>query len=1058
MKYFTNVISVIMLMLLQGFTASALASEPFPFSLEDDRGKLTKSVLSTPWNEGDFKECVIGYSLSAKPNLVCTEKFGTGKLAPTRSTDIYVAQYGSNGYFVSDYVPTYTIMTKNGYYWYAESDGNVCGKYSRDYSYRDEWIFTESSNNYGGLNIWNAYRSTRALLLVEGNTSGTVGGMYQANSAALSYSYNSMYNSTGDYFRNAYYPSVYLGLNSSAGYISNQSYLNNNVYVTMEMKNMFDCPKSISFGKTSQTMNVGDSDNFTLNINSLWNSSISDEDVISLEGTSEGFKIVAKNPGTAVFTFQNRFSGATASITYTVKSAEVLPTSIYLSNSNISSIRKTSDNVHTLTATVFPSNATDTTVSWKSSNSTVASVDSYGKVTCKAPGSAVITCTSNSAPSVKATCSVSVTQAVTSITVTGSSTMEVGDTQTLSATVYPSNASNKSVTWSSSNTSVVTVSSYGYVTAKASGTAYITCKAADGNGASKTYYITVEDEPSEYLDMTWVDVTSNNSDLLNMLQSDVLSLTGTLKNNSNSGVYVYTRLFLVSVDDNGEMDYSKYKYVSDPKEHYYSAYSSVTATHSMSLADVVTGKYVAFLCYYEPAEEMWYYTSEFEYPVEVKKTTSESCYLSANSATVLKGTSVELPINMTNSVALTSFQFDMYLPDGVEIATDSYGDYEIFVSDARTSTRKHSVSAAEQSDGAVRILCYSPTNANFSGYTGEVLTINLTTTSSASAGTYKATIKNQTLSTTDLTSYKPSDRTFYVTVKDYIPGDVNGDRVVTVVDVTAAVSLALGGGSSYLIREAADINGDGQITVVDVTGIVNIVLTGSTRSAGMVYAGSQQVSKAILVGNGDGIKICADDEKKKKMAPASGTIAVYIDNCNIEPGEEKQIPILMNNPNDAFTGVQFDMYLPDGLSIVREDDFAIIDIGSRSSSRRHTVSSAKQPDGAERVLAYSNSNYNFSGESGEILLVTVKAAPAFKGGNVMLKNVLLSRSDVTGFEAPDYTAVISTITGIEGLTVDEQAGSVYFDLSGRKIEESNMENKGIVIMRARNGKTVKVIK
>lgn len=1043
-------------MLLQGINVSA-TNEPVPFYLDDDRGKPTKFVLSNPWNEGGNKKSVsIGYTKTGKPNLVCTEKFGNGVLG-TRATDIYVVQYGSNGYFVSDIVPTYTIKTKNGYYWSVDTgDGSVYGKYSRDTYHRDEWIFTESSNSYGGINIWNAYYGPDAVLAVEGNTSGTVGGLYTANSGALTCSYDPMYNSTGDYFRNSYYTSTYLGLNSSAGKISNQSSLNNNVYVTMTLENAYDCPKSISFGKTSQTLNVGESDPLTTNVQSLWWYTISDEDVISLETTSEGFNIVAKSVGTAVFTFMNKFSGASASITYTVKSAEVLPTSISLSNSKISSVRKTSDNIYTLTATVYPSNATDKTVSWSSTNSTVASVDSYGKVTCKAPGSAVITCTSNSASSVKATCSVSVTQAVTSITVTGSSTMEVGDTQTLSATVSPSNASNKSVTWSSSNTSVATVTSSGYVTAKASGTASITCKAADGNGASKTYYITVENEASEELDMTWVDVTSNNSDLSNMLQSDVLSLTGTLKNNSSSGVYVYTRIFLESVDDYGNEN-GKYRYVSEQMYHYYAAYSSVTSTHKMSLEDVVPGKYTATLCYYEPTVELWYYTGKFEFPVEVKEATSESCYLSANSATVLKGTSVELPINMTNSVALTSFQFDLYLPDGVKIATDNYGDYEIFVSDTRTSTRKHTVSAAEQSDGAIRILCYSPSNANFSGSTGEVLTINLTTTSSASAGTYKATIKNQTLSTIDLTSYKPSDKTFYVTVKDYILGDVNGDRVVTVVDVTAAVSLALGGGSSNLVREAADINGDGQITVVDVTGIVNIVLTGSSHSPNMAYAGPQHVSKAILVGKEAPIKVCADDVKERKMAPQAGTIAVYIDDCNIDPGKDIQIPILMNNPNDAFTGVQFDMYLPDGLSIVREDDFAIIDIGSRSSSRRHTVSSATQPDGAERILAYSNSNYNFSGESGEILLVTVKADDSFKGGNIMLKNVLLSRSDVTGFEAPDYTAMISTTVGIDGITIDEQTGLDFYDLSGRKIS-SDSHNKGVVIMRDRNGKTVKVIK
>ncbi len=64
-------------------------------------------------------------------------------------------------------------------------------------------------------------------------------------------------------------------------------------------------------------------------------------------------------------------------------------------------------------------------------------------------------------------------------------------TATLTATVTPSNATNKSVTWTSSNTSVATVSSSGVVTAKANGTATITAKTADGTNLTATCTVTV---------------------------------------------------------------------------------------------------------------------------------------------------------------------------------------------------------------------------------------------------------------------------------------------------------------------------------------------------------------------------------------------------------------------------------------------------------------------------------------------------------------------------------------------------------------------------------------
>ena len=69
--------------------------------------------------------------------------------------------------------------------------------------------------------------------------------------------------------------------------------------------------------------------------------------------------------------------------------------------------------------------------------------------------------------------------------------LNIGKSQQLTASVTPSNASNKNVTWKSSNTSVATVSASGVVTAKAIGTATITATAADGSGKSATATITV---------------------------------------------------------------------------------------------------------------------------------------------------------------------------------------------------------------------------------------------------------------------------------------------------------------------------------------------------------------------------------------------------------------------------------------------------------------------------------------------------------------------------------------------------------------------------------------
>ncbi len=151
-----------------------------------------------------------------------------------------------------------------------------------------------------------------------------------------------------------------------------------------------------------------------------------------------------------------------------------------------------------LSATVSPTNASNKTVSWRSSNKAVATVTSGGKVTAKAAGTATITCTAKDGSGKKATCRVTVTNpAPTVVKVTGiklnktGATLVKGDALTLKATVTPTNASNRAVTWKSSNTRIATVSGTGKVTAKAVGTVTITCTAKDGSGKKATCKITV---------------------------------------------------------------------------------------------------------------------------------------------------------------------------------------------------------------------------------------------------------------------------------------------------------------------------------------------------------------------------------------------------------------------------------------------------------------------------------------------------------------------------------------------------------------------------------------
>ena len=163
----------------------------------------------------------------------------------------------------------------------------------------------------------------------------------------------------------------------------------------------------------------------------------------------------------------------------------VLPIVVEEISFNKTSVSLKAGETVTLTATVKPDDATDKTVTWSTSDASVATVND-GVVTAKKVGTATITA---KAGDKSATCEITVVATpVTAVTLNKTSaSLKAGETVTLTATVKPDDATDKTVTWGSSDESVAKVEN-GIVTAIGKGLSTITAKAGD---TSATCMVTV---------------------------------------------------------------------------------------------------------------------------------------------------------------------------------------------------------------------------------------------------------------------------------------------------------------------------------------------------------------------------------------------------------------------------------------------------------------------------------------------------------------------------------------------------------------------------------------
>lgn len=218
-----------------------------------------------------------------------------------------------------------------------------------------------------------------------------------------------------------------------------------------------------------------------------WKSS--DDNIAKIDS---GGNITAQNPGKATLTAMLYSQKKSATATLSVRQPV---TGIFMPTSTITLY--TGGEGRLLQTEIFPKNATNQNITWKSKNTKIARVDENGRVKPVGVGMTEVTATTEDGD-FEAKCFVNVVNSYVdvqtlSVKNTDAMTIKVGDSVNAIVTVSPSNARNKTLKWSSDDTKIATVSQAGRIRGVSVGTANITVETTNGKKQTFTVNVTESD-------------------------------------------------------------------------------------------------------------------------------------------------------------------------------------------------------------------------------------------------------------------------------------------------------------------------------------------------------------------------------------------------------------------------------------------------------------------------------------------------------------------------------------------------------------------------------------
>ncbi len=375
--------------------------------------------------------------------------------------------------------------------------------------------------------------------------------------------------------------------------------------------------------------------------------------------------------------------------------------------------------------------------------------------------------------------------------------------------------------------------------------------------------------------------------------------------------------------------------------------------------------------------------------VEMQEVTNIT--LTAADVTLRKGEQAKLTFSMNNGeTGIIGFQFDLTLPEGISISgMEDHGRCAGF----RLKTSKEPI------NGKRTVVCYcedTESTKTVTGSEGPLFTLLLEAGENLKEGQLQGVIDNVTLVKEDHTKVYPAESTFSITIDNPLMGDVNGDGIVSVDDITRIVD--------YIIYKkvegtfdanAADMDKDGVIDVADITLVVKAIM-------------EQQPSNARQLANA-----MQTDDVLTLQELGDGNFAVSLNN------------------RYGYMASQFDIKVATGTTIT-----AMTLDADRCPD--HTLSYQQVADTIYRVIIYSPGNQLYEGSDGTLL--TFKASGATTG--MAIDESLF----VDASHQKTFFGRVPVTTGIASVTNEHTSPTRIYTLGGRQLPNDSPLKKGVYII------------